>query len=220
MRIGLFGGTFNPVHRGHLQVAGEIKSAFSLERLYIIPAAQPPHKKASGVANAADRLEMVRRAFENLDGYVVSDVEIKRSGPSYTIDTFHYFRSVLPGDASLFLVLGLDAFLEIETWMFFQELLTLLPLIVMTRPGCRTEGLPERAAFEKYLFERISREYRFAMDQNCYVHPHNQPIHLSAVTPLEISATVVRECVKNGRSIRPLVPEAVADYINEKGLYA
>ncbi len=220
MRIGLFGGTFNPIHRGHVQVAGEIKSAFHLERLYIIPAALPPHKKISDVAGAEDRLAMARLAFAQMDGYEVSDVELKRLGPSYTIDTFQHFRVCLPGEALLFLVLGLDAFLEIETWMYYQELLALLPFIVMTRPGCRTQGRPERIAFETYLLERLSKEYVYAQDQNCYVHPRNRPIYLAAVTPMAVSATMIREHVKTGRSIRSLVPEAVADYIHQKGLYS
>ncbi len=220
MRIGLFGGTFNPIHRAHLQVIGEIKTAFELERIYIIPAALPPHKQVAGVAHAADRMEMVRRAFEHLPGYVVSDVELLRSGPSYTIDTFRHFRSVLPKSAVLFLVLGLDAFLEIDTWMYFRELLALLPLIVMTRPGYWTEGLPAKEAFERYLLNRISKDYHFDPDHNGYVHPFHQPIYLATVTALDISATAIRECVKNRRNIRALVPDLVADYIEEKGLYA
>ncbi|MFZ5570069.1 MAG: nicotinate-nucleotide adenylyltransferase [Thermodesulfobacteriota bacterium] len=219
MRMGLFGGTFNPVHLGHLQVIGEVKEIFHLDRIYIIPAAQPPHKHVSEVVAAADRLNMVRLAFGNLPGYVVSDVEILRSGPSYTIDTFRHFRSVLPDSAMLALVLGLDAFLEIDTWKYFRELLRLVPMIVMSRPQCPIGELSAQEAVERYLRDRISPDYRHDPEGGCYVHPVHQRIYSATVSPVDISATVVREAVKNRRNIRGLVPDRVADYIEKKGLY-
>jgi nicotinate-nucleotide adenylyltransferase len=139
MRVGLFGGTFNPIHFGHLRAALEVKEGFGLDQVFLIPAAVPPHKGRTGVAPAEDRLRMIELAVEGDSGLMVSDVEIKRSGPSFTIDTARYFRQSLAEDTDIFLVMGLDAFLEIDTWKSFRDLLALVPVIVLSRPeaaGC------------------------------------------------------------------------------------
>ncbi|HSM73080.1 MAG TPA: nicotinate (nicotinamide) nucleotide adenylyltransferase, partial [Desulfobacterales bacterium] len=115
-RIGLFGGTFNPIHLGHLRSAQEVLEAFDLQRILLIPSALPPHKEPEFLANAADRLAMIRQATLGHTGLSVSDVEITRPGPSYTIDTVRFFKRSLPADTRLFLVVGLDAFLEIDSW--------------------------------------------------------------------------------------------------------
>lgn len=238
-RIGLFGGTFNPVHNGHVGVIGEIKTKFDLNTVYIIPAAKPPHKRAKKVADAADRLEMARRAFEALDGYVVSDVEISRSGPSYSIDTVKYFLSKQPENKNVFWILGLDAFLEIETWKAYKALLESVSLIVMSRPDNAHHAIPDAGdifdvkatldlpgmqnRFEAHLHNRISTRYRYAADADpdtgCYRHPENPPIFFTAVSPLDISATDIRECIRDGRPIHGKVPTAVENYIIERGLY-
>ena len=115
MRIGLFGGTYNPIHFGHLRAATEVREAFELDRVILIPAAQPPHKRAGNLAPSEDRLKMVRLAVENDPALEISDVEIRRSGPSYTFDTIQHFKEKLAADAQIYLILGLDAVLEIDT---------------------------------------------------------------------------------------------------------
>ncbi len=134
MRIGLFGGTFDPVHFGHLRAALEVKEGFGLARVFLIPAAAPPHKAREGVAPAGDRLRMVELAVDGEPGLMPSDVEIRREGPSYTIDTVTHFQREFAGVAEVFLIVGLDAFLEIDTWKSFRELLALVPVIVISRP--------------------------------------------------------------------------------------
>ncbi len=113
MRFGLFGGTFNPIHLGHLRAALEVKEGFELEEIFLIPAALPPHKIPGEVVDAGDRLHMLNLALEDTAGLSVSDVELKRSGPSYSIDTVNHFKSALPEKSEIYLVMGLDAFLEI-----------------------------------------------------------------------------------------------------------
>ena len=222
--IGLFGGTFNPIHRGHLQVTKEVMEAFELDQIKLIPAALPPHKEPRGVADAPDRLQMIRLAVANYpaltQSVTVSDVELKRPGPSYTIDTVRYFMQVLPENTELFFILGLDAFHEIDTWKSYLDLFELVPFIVMARPGVyRHDGDLKWKILEKYLKSKISDAYRFSASRSCYVHAEKQPIFVFDVTPVEISSSQIRELVKDRRSITSLVPEKVEDFIKTKGLY-
>ncbi len=132
-RIGIFGGTFNPIHMGHLRTVWEVHCGFGLDETILIPSAAPPHKPAEGVIDAGDRLEMVRLAISGYDEFTVSDVELKRPGPSYTIDTVRHFKSVYPEDADFHLIIGLDAILEIDTWKSYRDIFRLIPFIVMMR---------------------------------------------------------------------------------------
>ena len=125
MRFGLFGGTYNPVHIGHLRAALEVKEGFSLDEVFLIPAALPPHKMPGEVADADDRLHMLSLALEDAPGLTISDVELKRSGPSYTIDTVQHFKRNAPDQFQIYLIMGMDAFLEIDTWKSYDELLLL-----------------------------------------------------------------------------------------------
>jgi nicotinate-nucleotide adenylyltransferase len=221
MRIGLFGGTFNPVHFGHLRAVLEVRERFGLGLVYLIPSALPPHKPRVGIASPSDRLEMIRYAVENDPGFVVSDVELRRTGPSYTIDTLSYFADVLPETDPRFLIIGLDAFLEIHTWKNFMGILTRTPLIVMGRPGDydqqgRVQDMPIAAA--DYL-DVLIPGYQYDRQKSVFVHPDFQPVYLIHVTSLDISSSAIRSLVRKGRSIRFLVPETVSDFIASKGLY-
>ena len=220
MRIGLFGGTFNPVHFGHLRTVLEVRERFGLDRVYLIPSAMPPHKSEAGIASPSDRLEMIRRAVENDADFVVSDVELMRTGPSYTIDTLSFFADALPRTDPRFLIVGLDAFLEIHTWKDFRGILTRIPLIVMGRPGAYDHGLFQGMplAVANYL-DGLAPGYRYDRQQSVFVHPGFQPVHLIGVTSLDISSSAIRSLVRSGRSIRFLVPETVSEFISSKGLY-
>lgn len=216
MRIGLFGGTFNPIHFGHIHVSKEIKETFPLDQIVMIPSAIPPHKKQREIAGAQDRLMMTQLAVSRLKGYLVSDIEIRRAGPSYTIDTIRHFKRTLSAEDEPFLILGMDAFLEIDTWMSYKDLFDELPLIVMSRPGTGHIGVPKLAA---YIQLHISEEYCFDKRGRCFCHPAKQPVHLADVAPYEISSTRIREAVRKRISLRNMVPEPVEHYIRSKGLY-
>jgi nicotinate-nucleotide adenylyltransferase len=219
-KIGLFGGTFNPIHLGHLTVAQEVKDGFGLEKIWFIPSATPPHKKMKQVADALDRLEMIRLAIDDNPNFSVSDVELKRSGFSYTIDTLDYFKAIVPKETQLYFIVGMDAFRDIALWKSFKELFKVVPFIVITRPGA-VDG--DRQEKEKILNEllvtKVSPEYYFEPTQNAFFHPDRQPVFLFEVTPIDISATVVRSNRKQCRSIASLVPANVKEYIESKGLY-
>ena len=134
MKIGLFGGTFDPIHWGHLRSAEEVREAFALDRVLLIPAASPPHKKRQPTTSPGDRLKMVRLAIAKNPSFAVSTVEISRRGKSYSVDTIRHFAARWPKDA-LYFILGLDAFREIGSWKDFQEIFPLCHFIVISRPG-------------------------------------------------------------------------------------
>ena len=220
MRIGLFGGTFNPVHIGHLRAALEVKEGFRLDEVILIPAALPPHKMPGEVADAADRLHMLNLVLEDIPGLKLSDVELKRSGPSYTIDTVEHFKQTLPDQSRIYLIMGMDAFLEIATWKSYDELLVQIPFIIINRPksGSVTNDFSWKF-MENYLTSKISTDYVFSDSQSCYRATNKQPVYVFEVTSLDISSTRVRNLINEGRSIRYLVPQKVAEFINSRGLY-
>ncbi len=220
MHIGLFGGTFNPVHIGHLRAALEVKEGFDLDQVILIPAALPPHKMPGEVADAADRLHMLNQALEDSPGLTISDVELKRSGPSYTIDTVQHFKHTLPDQSRIYLIMGMDAFLEIDTWKSYDELLLQIPFIIINRPKSGSAaGDPGWKFMENFLASKISADYVFSESQSCYRAQNKQPIYVFEVTSLDISSTRVRNLSNTGRSIDYLVPQKVAEFINSKGLY-
>jgi nicotinate-nucleotide adenylyltransferase len=220
MRIGLFGGTFNPIHRGHLWAASEVKKIFNLDQIILIPAALPPHKTPGQVARADDRLNMINLAVTDLSGLTVSDVELHRSGPSYTIDTIRHFKHSLGEAVRIYLIMGLDAFLEIHTWKSHQELLEQIAFIVMARPG--EDYADARHGWEilaAYLKSTLSADYQFDAAEACYTSEGKQPIYICDIGALDISSTKIREKVKKRLSTKDLVTPEVADYIRLKGLY-
>ncbi|MFO7839435.1 MAG: nicotinate-nucleotide adenylyltransferase [Desulfosalsimonadaceae bacterium] len=220
LRAGLFGGTFNPVHMGHLRVAEEVRTAFDLDPVYFIPAKIPPHKTTSGLAGSEERYEMLTRAVASNPGFTVSDVEIRRSGRSYTIDTVESFQKEAGRNTALYLLVGLDAFLEISTWKDYESLLEQIAFIVMSRPAKRGTAPAEPL---KVVQERarlhLDAGYRLQPEEKCLLHEQKQPIFIYETTQLDISATRIRELVKDRESIKYLVPEAVEDYIYAKDLF-
>jgi nicotinate-nucleotide adenylyltransferase len=213
VRLGLFGGTFNPIHIGHLRAAVEVTEAFSLDRLLLIPSARPPHKNADNMASAQDRLEMVRLAVEGLPFIEASDVELARSGPSYTIETLRYFQNQVGPGSTIHFIVGLDAFSEITTWKSYKQLFATAHFIVMTRPGSRLEGLGD------FIHSHISRDYAYDGTSHLYSHPQWYSIFCFRITHLDISATQIRDAIRQARSIRFLLPNAVERFMEEKGLY-
>ena len=220
MRIGLFGGTYNPIHLGHLRAALEVKQGFSLDEVYLIPCAIPPHNKSGHVAGANLRYEMVRIATANTPGFLPSDVELKRSGPSYTIDTIIHFKSILKKDTQLYFILGLDAFLEIETWKSYMELFPLIPFIILTRPyaGNKDPDATQKK-IEVFIKSKISTDYTYDLSQSGFIHPKMESVFLFNVTPLDISSSAIRSLIKKRHSTQFLVPHEVIDFIKENGLY-
>lgn len=219
-RAGLFGGTFNPIHLGHLRAAEEVKNGFALDCVYFIPAALPPHKNTAGLADAADRQEMIARAIESNPGFALSDVEVRRQGRSYTIDTVRAFQTAQREDAAFYLIIGMDQFFEIDTWKAYESLFAEIPFIVMTRPQASgTDPLKRFDAMAEHARMKVDERYRPRPDKMCLVHETKQPIWMFDVTPLAISSSEIRDLIKKQESITYLVTDRVAAYILEKDLY-
>ena len=219
MKIGLFGGTFDPIHLGHLRTVEEVSEKFDLSRTFLIPAAQPPHKPHREISPAEDRLEMMRLAVGSRTAFEISDIELRRTGPSYTIDTLQHFKRTAP-DRTHFLIMGLDAFLEIDAWKAHLEILKQAPVIIMARPGASSApGMSPWQAVADFIRQNISGTYRITDAGACDRGGAFQPIHFIDVSLLDISGTCIRELVRRGKSIQFLVPEKVERYIRQRGLY-
>jgi len=218
-RIGLFGGTFNPIHIGHLSAARDVVHQYDLDRIYLIPSAVPPHKKGGELVSAEQRLEMVRLALGNQDSLRACDVEVKRAGLSYTIDTVRHFNANTPENGQIMFVLGVDAFLDIHTWKAFDDLFNEVAFVVMSRPGSGQWSYNMIQHIRAYIADRISPVYRYSEKDNRFVHPDKKEIHLVSVTPVNIASSQIRKMIQTGQSITPWVAPAVAAYIQEQGLY-
>ena len=218
-RIALFGGTFNPIHRGHLQAALDVLAQFRLDLIYFIPSAVPPHKSRGQLASSRERLEMVNLALAGHARLQGCDVEIQRHGPSYSIDTVRRFKQTAAPDCRLYFMIGLDAFLEIHTWRAFDLLFAETAFIVMSRPGSGQWSPEMRRQVALYVQERIASEYRLDADEKALAHPSLRKVHLTSVTPVDAASSHIRDLLHQGRSIAPWVTPAVAEYIAQRGLY-
>ena len=212
--LGIFGGTFDPIHYGHLRLAEEIVEAAKLGEVRFIPSGTPPHRTSPG-ASAQDRVEMVRLATAGNDRFSVDARETQRSGPGYTVDTLIELRSELGRDRSLALLLGADAFLELVTWSRWRMLFDLAHIVVAYRPGFPIDTWQARMA------EPLAHEYAArSMQQPLAVHlAPAGGIAAVSMTGLDISATFVRTALARGASARYLVPDSVLDYIESHSLY-
>lgn len=219
-RVALFGGTFNPIHQGHCQVALDVLRNFDLDFIYFIPSAQPPHKSRGRLASATQRFEMVQLALEQHPAFKACDVEIRRGGSSYTIHTANHFKARQTAGDRLFFMLGVDAFLEIETWKDYAQLFDLMAFIVMSRPGKGLPALKELGqAVTEHAWAHISSAYRPAGDRDALIHPSKQPIYWTTVTAMDIASSQIRRMIRENAAARQWLAPAVADYIEERGLY-
>jgi nicotinate-nucleotide adenylyltransferase len=213
MNIGLFGGTFDPIHWGHLRSAEEVREAFTLDRVVFVPSSKPPHKPGQTTTPADDRLAMVRLAVARNPYFKVSTAEIRRAGVSYSIDTVRYFINRHQGKDVFFFILGLDAFREIGTWKDFEQLFPLCNFIVTSRPGSRDSN-PLRGTSVA-----VRKLFCYDFYQKMYRHRSGTSLQFLKLTDFAVSASGIREKVREGKSIRYLVPPAVEAYISKRGLY-
>ncbi len=212
--VALFGGTFDPIHYGHLRMAIEVRESFGLPRLFLVPAARPPHKKPRApVTPAEHRLAMARAAVAGIDGLEVLDMELRRDGPSYSLLTVREAREANPGAEVLFLV-GADAFSEIATWHRFEELLDACDFLLLPRPGTSPES-----AFPPGVRLELEENRCYSLPGRTYRLPGGRKVLCPDLPALDISSRSIRDKVRRGRSIRGLVPPEVELYIAVQGLY-
>ena len=211
MRVGIFGGSFNPIHFGHLRAAEEVREMLKLDLVYFVPASSPPHKPEGELAPAEHRLQMVRLATKGNRHFMVSDAEIRRAGRSYTIDTAKHFTATLRHQAQIFILMGSDQFLELETWKECDELVKLCSVAVHTR-------LRDGEMAPRVSLAALNR-FGYSREQDHYVNPGGQTLSFVQTTFLPISATQIREKLQNNESINYLLPGDVVDYIRRHALY-
>jgi nicotinate-nucleotide adenylyltransferase len=206
--VGIFGGTFDPIHYGHLRTAFEMLQALRFAEIRFIPSGDPPHRGTT-YADAATRFEMVRLAIRDLPGFAIDDRELRRDGPSFTVDTLESLRNDAGGEP-LGLIVGMDAFLGLTHWHRWEEILGLAHIVVAHRPGWRPPDMGP-------LGELLSAHGTHRVED---LHEHRHGfIHIHAVTQLEISSTEIRELVAAGRDPRFLMPDVVRDFIMDSGCY-
>ncbi len=223
MRLGIMGGTFDPIHLGHLRAAEEIYWAFGLDRIIFVPAARPPHKDEVVVASALHRYEMVSLATVFTPYFTVSSIEITRPGKSYSVETVREFQKMSGPNTSLYFVVGVDAFLGMSGWRHAQELVGLARVIVTARPGWRLDEVERLLTHEqrKILGHPTFRYLKISDIDPERVEREFEPrqVLLVEVVSLDIASREIRQLVEQGRSIRHLVPDTVAAYMAKNRLY-
>ena len=192
-RLGIFGGTFNPPHIGHSRLAEHFVNELSLDRLLVIPTAQPPHKEAKELADSNDRINMCMLAFPDA---LISDIEIARGGKSYTFDTLTEIRAQYPDD-ELFFIVGSDMLLSFDRWYKHEEILDMVTL-------CAADRQEEDSLLKQHGVPEFFNGKRLVV---------------SSLAPFEVSSTQIRELIRNGESTDGLLDPAVRAYIDERGLY-
>ena len=206
--IGIFGGTFDPIHYGHLRTAFEMLQALNFDEVRFIPCGDPPHRGTT-FADAELRFRMVEVAIVDQDGFVSDDRELRRDGPSYSIDTLLALREEF-SDRSLGLIVGMDAFLGLPKWHRWDEILEVAHIIVAHRPGWKAPDIGP-------LGDLITENGTHRVD-DLHEATHGR-IHIHAVTQLEIASTEIRDLVAAGRSPRFLMPDRVSNVIEETSVY-
>ena len=212
--VGIFGGTFDPIHYGHLRIAEEIVKTVGLQKLYFVPAGMP-RLRHSPVASPQHRVEIVRLAIQKNPDFVLDEREINRGGVSYSIDTVREFKQEFGEEIRLCFVLGADAFINLPEWNNWKELFNLCHFIVSTRPGYTLTLIKE--LLSKELREECSQ--RWVSNTESLRKDTSGLIFIASTTMLDISATSIRAHIAVGRSVRHLVPSVTVNYISENKLY-
>ena len=208
--IGIYGGTFDPIHFGHLRPALEVQQALQLSEVRFIPCGQPPHRQQPD-APALQRLAMLRAAIAGQAGFSVDDREIVRAGPSYMVDTLKSLRTEV-ADTPLCLIVGFDAFLGIQSWSRWQLLFELANLVVTHRPGWSKQDLMNNDVIADLITEReaaATKLARYEAGKICFV----------PVTQLDIASTTIRALIQQGKDIRYLLPDSVYEMLDKQNIY-
>lgn len=221
-KTAIFGGAFNPVHYGHLRAAEEARQCLGLQKVIFVPAGTPPFReKEQSLAPAADRLEMTRLAVSGGPGFEVSDIECRKPGPSYTVDTLRELRSARPGEDLCFFILGLDAFLELHLWREPEKILEMVSFIVVPRPGHSFLEIMQ-SPFIAAVGDPSRELQRLDRRETCSARlglKNGGTLVLLRMPYMEISSSRIRALIRKGSGARYLLPENVLSYIMTKGLY-
>jgi nicotinate-nucleotide adenylyltransferase len=218
MKLGLFGGSFNPVHDGHLAIARQTREALELDQILYIPTSHPPHKPNGSLAPAQDRYEMVRLAIASDPAFAISDVEVRRPGKSYSIDTIRQLQQEYGPHTQLFFLIGLDAFLDFPSWRDPRTLLELCSFVVLSRPGLSFRSLSTVSLLPPIPYPSLAdldagRIFRIEAQIG------GQRLICLKLPPCPISASDIRARIRQGHSVANLLPPLVESYILRHHLY-
>lgn len=212
-RVGILGGTFNPIHLGHLRGAEEAREALHLDTVCFVPVAIPPHKSEELEVPPNHRLEFVRLAVKGNPAFSICDVELRRKGKSYSVETVRHFHRHYP-TGEIFFIVGLDAFLEITTWKRYKELFSLCHFVVLNRPGLNRRELTDLTPREFW------ETFRPGKNADHWVHnPSGHSTYFLSRPFMDISSSEIRDRIRRGISVRYMMPERVEAYVLEKQFY-
>jgi len=219
MRLGLLGGSFNPIHNGHLAIARKAHEILALDRTLFIPTGDPPHKQDGALAGAQHRYEMVRLAIADTPEFELSDIEISRPGKSYSIDTVHELQRRYGSETRLFFLIGLDAFLDLPSWREPDALLAACSFVVISRPGQSFRSLATLPFLRNVTPKQLAPLDAGTLDRLDLPLPSGHTIICLSLTPSPISASDIRERIRRGVMLANLLPPPVESYILHKQLY-
>jgi nicotinate-nucleotide adenylyltransferase len=217
MKIGIFGGTFNPVHYGHLRAAEEVQEVFAFDRLMFVPAGQPPLKGLT-ISDPYHRYKMTKIALRSGKNFEISDIETKPEGPSYSVETVRRLKERY-GKCDLFFIIGIDAFLDLPKWKQPNRLIELAHFIIITRPGFCFSDLSPSPYFPGITKKRLREFDRGKVRRNTLRFKTGKKAFLLKITGIDISSSRIRILIKQGKSIKYLLPESVESYIISHKLY-
>lgn len=217
LRVGILGGTFNPIHYGHLRLAEETLEEMDLDKVIFMPCYLPPHKVDDAVLSADARLRMVELAIEGNSHFEISDMELKRGGRSYSVDTVRQLKNLYGDFYEIFFIIGMDSYIDIGIWKDYAQLFAMTDLVVARRPG----GLLDTTGTSPVdlLPVDIREEFCYDAAKNIVVHTSGKVTYFLDSTMLDISSTKLRRQVSKGHSLRYLVPSNVESFIKERFLY-
>jgi nicotinate-nucleotide adenylyltransferase len=219
MRVGLLGGSFNPIHNGHLAIAGDVRDKLQLDRVLFVPTGNPPHKQDGSLAPAKDRYEMIRLAIADTSSFDLSDMELRRTGKSYTIDTVRTLQHQFGPSTNLYFLIGLDAFLDLPNWKEPQELLRLCPFVVVPRPGQSFQSLAAIPLLPPLELQALVQLDSGESPRLEIASPSCRAIICLPIPLCSTSASDIRQRIKQGTTLANLLPPPVESYILQHRLY-
>lgn len=219
MRLGLLGGSFNPIHRCHLSIAQSARQLLALDRILFIPTGDPPHKQSSTLAGARHRYRMVELAIHDIPEFALTDIEIRRTGKSYSIDTVRAIQQEYGPATSLFFIIGLDAFLELPSWKEADLLLKTCDFVVISRPSTRFLTLASVPFFHEVPRDKLDALDAAKQDRADVPLANGRTLTFLRLPPCDSSASEIRARIQTGRPLANLLPAQVESYILREGLY-
>lgn len=207
MKRGIYGGTFNPVHNGHINAALSIFEKLGLDEIIFVPVFLPPHKESPELVSSDDRLMMLNLSLKSIKNFHVSNIEILRKGKSYTIETLEEMQENI--DDVFVFIMGTDSFMSFTSWYRWGDILKISEIAVVNRPGFPISEIINKFPVPGYIFS----------DEGFFMHSEFKNIYLVDIKGIDVSSTLIRNMIEKKESVFSLVPEKVAEYIYKKGLY-